>query len=76
MPAVLLAIDIGNTHTKLSLYDDRQQLAGWRLATNGERTADEFAVTLAALMRSRGLGRPGSPPWPSARWCRRPWCRW
>ncbi|EKP95914.1 type III pantothenate kinase [Thermaerobacter subterraneus] len=52
---MLLAIDIGNTHTKLSLYDDRQQLAGWRLATNGERTADEFAVTLAALMRSRGL---------------------
>lgn len=52
---MLLAIDIGNTHTKLSLYDGSRHVAGWRLSTNGERTADEFAVTLAALMRGRGL---------------------
>ena len=52
---MLLAIDIGNTHTKLSVYAGAEQLAGWRLATTGERTADEFAVTLGALMRGRGL---------------------
>lgn len=52
---MLLAIDIGNTNTKMSVYAGAEPLAHWRVATSRERTADEYAVTLAVLMQTRGL---------------------
>lgn len=56
---MLLAVDIGNTHTKFSVYAGTESLAYWRLATNGERTADEHLVTLRALMQAHGLDPAG-----------------
>jgi type III pantothenate kinase len=37
----LLAIDIGNTHTVLGIFQERRLLDSWRMATRVARTADE-----------------------------------
>src|SRR5687767_6427298 len=41
---MLLAIDVGNTQVLLALYDGAEFCEHWRLATNAERTSDEYAV--------------------------------
>lgn len=52
---MLLAIDAGNTHTVLGLFDGDDMRAHWRVSTRVERTADELAVQLLALLRIEGL---------------------
>ena len=52
---MILAVDVGNTHTVAGLYD-RQDLAyHWRFVTEAERTADEYGVLLQSLFTARGL---------------------
>ena len=52
---MLLAIDVGNTHTVLGLYDGETLLADWRLDTAHDRTGDEWGALLMALCSSRGF---------------------
>lgn len=57
---MLLAIDVGNTQTVLGLLeqvgDDVEVLEHWRVSTDSDRTADEWAVLLDALLtRRRGI---------------------
>jgi type III pantothenate kinase len=47
---MLLAIDVGNTHTVLGLFDGPDLLEHWRIATEAHRTADEIAVVLRGLL--------------------------
>lgn len=51
---MLLAIDVGNTHTVLGLYRDHELTDHWRISTAPERTADELGVLLLNLMSTRG----------------------
>ena len=51
----LLAIDAGNTNVVIGAYRDAKLLATWRTATDHERTEDELAVTLDALLHQEGL---------------------
>ncbi len=51
----LLVIDVGNTNTVLGLYDEAQLKAQWRVETNGNRTADEYAVLVQQLMALEGI---------------------
>ena len=51
---MLLAIDVGNTHTVFGLYDGRRLVDHWRLATLAERTADELGALLHGLFALRG----------------------
>jgi len=46
---MLLAIDIGNTHTVLGVYQDEEMVAHWRVRTERERTSDELGVLLSNL---------------------------
>lgn len=47
---MLLAIDVGNTETKLGAFDDAGTIVGtWRVTTARRRTADEFGVLFAAF---------------------------
>jgi len=55
---MLLAVDVGNTHIKLALYRDRALLANWVIATDRDRTADEYAVLWQQLFRSSGYDFP------------------
>jgi len=50
---VLLAIDVGNTETKLGAFDDEGVLAGtWRITTAPRRTADEFGILFSSFFSS------------------------
>jgi type III pantothenate kinase len=50
---LLLAADIGNSHTVLGLVRDGEVSADWRVATVEGRTADEWAVLLHGLLGER-----------------------
>jgi type III pantothenate kinase len=57
---VLLAIDTGNTHTVIGVYDTKRPASGrspsdglldhWRIATNPERTHDEYALLIREFL--------------------------
>jgi type III pantothenate kinase len=65
---LLLALDVGNTQTVVGLYDldpevdgnqsrrlaDTDLLDHWRIATNVERTADEYALVLQDFLGFHG----------------------
>lgn len=52
---MLLAIDIGNTHTVIGVYAGESLEAMWRVATSRAATADELRVTLSSLFSLEGL---------------------
>jgi len=52
---MLLAIDVGNTNTKLGLYDQARLVGSWRLTSRREQTADEYGVITQALLGGIGL---------------------
>ncbi|MGB8295340.1 MAG: type III pantothenate kinase [Polyangia bacterium] len=52
---MLLAVDIGNTHTAFGLFEGETLRFDWRMETRVERTADEYAATLSGLLTLRGL---------------------
>ena len=52
---MLLAVDTGNTHTVLGLFQGEQRLADWRVPTRRDATADELGVLLRSLFREAGI---------------------
>lgn len=58
---MLVAIDVGNTHTVIGIYDDEHLIHHWRISTDAERTADEHGVLLHVLLQSAGLDVPLKP---------------
>lgn len=52
---MLLAIDIGNTHTVFGVWDGRSWVAVWRRATNPDRTEDQIAVWLKGAFDLAGV---------------------
>jgi type III pantothenate kinase len=55
---MLLAIDVGNSHTVLGLFDGADIVEHWRLSTDPRRTADEHAVLIQGLMAQHPLVGP------------------
>jgi len=52
---MLLVIEVGNTNTKIGVYDGPRLLVSWRLTTRREQTADEYGLFIETLLRTRGL---------------------
>ena len=52
---MLLVIDVGNTNITLGLFQGDELHATWRIATDHERLADEYAVILMGLLSVRGI---------------------
>ena len=52
---MLLAIDAGNTNVVFAVHDGKEWRGRWRVATRADRTSDEYAVWLLALMQHCGL---------------------
>jgi type III pantothenate kinase len=52
---MLLAIDIGNTHTVLGLYEGSRLAADWRIASLTHRTADEHWASVRTFCGVAGL---------------------
>ncbi|MEO8560146.1 MAG: type III pantothenate kinase, partial [Rhodospirillales bacterium] len=52
---MLLVIDVGNTNSKFALFKGDVLQGEWRLQTQHNRTADEYAVSLTQLMKLKGI---------------------
>ena len=52
---MLLAVDVGNTHTVLGLFEGSELRADWRIPTRRDTTVDELGVLFRALFRDAGL---------------------
>ena len=52
---MLLAIDIGNTSIAIGVYDGPKLAATFRIATDQDNLADEYAILLTSLLRTRGI---------------------
>ena len=46
---MLFAVDVGNTNTVFSVYDNKKKKSEWRCSTENSRTADEYFVFLNLL---------------------------
>ncbi len=53
---MLLAVDAGNTNIVFAVCDGDEIRVQWRTTTKVARTADEYAVWLAQLLKLEGLG--------------------
>ncbi len=54
---MLLVIDVGNTETKLGLFDNghKELVHHWRVTTESRRTADEYGVFITQLFATAGV---------------------
>ncbi len=52
---MLLVVEVGNTNTKIGVYDGPRLLVSWRLTSRREQTADEYGMFIETLLRTRGL---------------------
>lgn len=52
---LLLAIDIGNTSIAIGVYEGKQLIARFRVATDQDNLADEYAVLLSTLLRNQDI---------------------
>ena len=52
---MLLAIDIGNTGITLGLFEGGKLGPHWRLASDNERTSDEYGILMTKLLERAGL---------------------
>jgi type III pantothenate kinase len=52
---VLLAVNVGNTHTVLGLFRDTELAWHWRMTTDPSRTPDELALVIGGFLAQQGL---------------------
>ncbi len=52
---MLLVIEVGNTNTKIGVYEGTRLLTSWRLTSRREQTADEYGLFIETLLRTRGI---------------------
>ncbi len=57
---MLLVMDIGNTSITLGLYASEKLGPRWRLASDNERTSDEYGILMIQLLERAGI-RTGEP---------------
>ena len=54
---MLLVVDAGNTNVVFAVHDGSSWRGNWRIRTDAQRTSDEYAVWLLALLDRAGLKR-------------------
>lgn len=52
---MLLAADVGNTQTHIGVFDRDELVHEWRAATDGRKTADEWALLFGRFLELAGL---------------------
>ena len=52
---MLLAVDVGNTHTVIGVFDRERLVADWRMASVAHRTADEHWLTIRNFFAGAGI---------------------
>ena len=52
---MLLAVDVGNSHTVSGIFEKGQLVGNWRLQSRQDRTADELAIRYHGLFQMAGI---------------------
>ncbi|MGM0471476.1 MAG: type III pantothenate kinase [Bacillota bacterium] len=52
---MILAIDVGNTNTVLGVFENKDLIVDWRVATEKDKTADEYGMLLFDLFNYNQL---------------------
>ena len=52
---MLLVIDVGNTNIVLGVYDGKKLINDWRVATNKDKTSDEYGLVIDQIFNYHGL---------------------
>jgi type III pantothenate kinase len=52
---MILAIDIGNTHTVLGVFDSSKLLFDWRVTSSPQQTEDEVGTTVRLFLTNAGI---------------------
>ena len=52
---MILAIDIGNTHTVLGVFDGSRLLFDWRVTSSPQQTEDEVGTTVQLFLANAGI---------------------
>lgn len=52
---MILVLDVGNTNIVLGVYEGKNLIADWRLATDHKRTADEYGVQVMQLFTQKKI---------------------
>jgi len=52
---MILAIDVGNTHTVIGVFDDGSLQSHWRLATERHKTEDEYGLEVLHMLEYAGI---------------------
>lgn len=52
---MILVLDVGNTNIVLGVYEKRSLLYYWRLSTDKQKTADEYAIIIKDLFNFKGI---------------------
>jgi type III pantothenate kinase len=52
---MILAVDIGNTHTVFGIYDKKKLLGDWRVTSFVTRTEDEFGTLVSNFCTTAGI---------------------
>ena len=55
---LLMAIDVGNTHTVIGLFRGKELIRHWRVVTEAARTTDEYGILLWNLFHASGIPDP------------------
>lgn len=59
MNSLLLAIDIGNTHTVFGVYKGEHLVADWRVTSNLQKTEDEVGTQLRQFLHDASIDAAG-----------------
>ena len=51
---MVLLLDIGNTNIKIGVLENGKIVTTWRIASDHNKTADEFGMVFMDLMSSKG----------------------
>ncbi|MBI3636173.1 MAG: type III pantothenate kinase [Candidatus Rokubacteria bacterium] len=52
---MLLVVEVGNTNTKIGIFDGGRLKVSWRLTSRREQTADEYGLFIQTLLQTRGI---------------------
>ena len=52
---MLLVVDVGNTNIVIGLYEGKKLLYDWRIATEKNRTSDEYGLLFEQIFKHQGL---------------------
>ena len=52
---MLLVADVGNTNTKIGVFDGPRLVNSWRMTSRREQTADEYGLVIETFLQTRGI---------------------